>query len=60
MDVIIMRCPECGREQAAPAEPSDPIGTIVVQSICDRCDDGGGFPETHYFDHAYPVNAHKR
>lgn len=47
---ITLRCPRCKRTKAASRDPSDFPGTAVVEAPCDRCDDGGGFPETMYFD----------
>lgn len=48
--MITLRCPHCKREVTACAEETDPLGTAVVETTCDRCDDGGGFPETNYYD----------
>jgi hypothetical protein len=47
---ITLRCPKCSRTKKADPEPSDPPGTAIVEATCDRCDDGGGFPEVHYYD----------
>jgi hypothetical protein len=47
---ITLRCPKCKRTKQAAQDPSDPTGTAVVEVTCDRCDDGGGFPEIHYYD----------
>ena len=48
--MITLRCPHCKREMMVAAEDTDPPGTAIVETTCDLCDDGGGFPETHYFD----------
>lgn len=47
---ITLRCPACKRTQMVCKDRSDPPGTAIVEATCDRCDDGGGFPETHYYD----------
>jgi len=47
---ITLRCPECKRTMRAVKDDSDPLGTAIVEVLCDKCDDGGGFPETHYYD----------
>lgn len=47
---ITLRCPHCKRTKKVAADPTDPLGTAVVESICDRCDDGGNKPEVHYYD----------
>ena len=49
-DKIVLRCPKCKRAKRVYLDPSDPPGTAIVEATCDRCDDGGGFPETHYYD----------
>ena len=52
MSGLILRCPQCKRTMRATREDTDPPGTAVVETACDRCDDGGGSPETHYYDAA--------
>ena len=47
---VKLRCPQCKRTKMVTRDESDPAGTAVVDVLCDRCDDGGGFPETHYYD----------
>lgn len=47
---ITLRCLRCKRTKSAPIDPTDPPGTAIIESLCDKCDDGGGFPETLYFD----------
>lgn len=47
---VTIRCPQCSRRKRAIASPTDPEGTSLVLILCDRCDDGGGFPEVSYFD----------
>jgi hypothetical protein len=43
-------CPDCHRTMMTRHDETDPPGTAVVECLCDRCDDGGGFPETQYYD----------
>ena len=47
---IKLRCPVCKRIKMVYKDPTDPPGTAVVEAPCDRCDDGGNKPETHYYD----------
>lgn len=47
---VMLRCPQCKRTMKVSRDTTDPVGTAVVEFLCDRCDDGGGFPETHYYD----------
>jgi hypothetical protein len=47
---ITLRCPDCRRTKKTRPVASDPKGTAIVESACDKCDDGGGFPETHHYD----------
>jgi hypothetical protein len=43
-------CPDCHRTMLAEREMTDPPLTAAVEVLCDKCDDGGGFPEVHYYD----------
>lgn len=47
---IQLRCPECGRKKRVDRDATDPAGAVVAEIPCDRCDNGGGFPTTAYFD----------
>lgn len=49
---VTLRCPTCKRTMRVTKDETDPAGTAVVEVLCDRCDDGGGFPEVHYYDAA--------
>jgi hypothetical protein len=49
---ITIRCPHCKRSKQTTVDPTDPPGTMIVESICDRCDNGGNKPEVHYYDAA--------
>lgn len=49
---VTLRCDKCKRTMRSPKEDTDPSGTAIVESTCDRCDAGGGFPETIYFNRA--------
>ena len=50
--IVTLECPDCGKRKPAGREPSDPLGTAVVQAQCPDCDDDGGFPDILYFDAA--------
>lgn len=47
---VTLRCPNCKRSRKVLLHTSDPNGTKVVECLCDNCDNGGGFPETNYYD----------
>ncbi len=49
---VTLRCPKCDRTKDVRRHKTDPKDAVVVEAPCDRCDDGGGFPETMYFDAA--------
>jgi hypothetical protein len=49
---VQLRCPSCKRVKLTERHKTDPKGTEIVQVLCDKCDDGGGFPEVLYFDKA--------
>lgn len=51
-ECITLRCPICKRAQSARRDKTDPPRTAIVQVLCPKCDDGGGFPEVLYFDAA--------
>lgn len=50
MSTVRLLCPDCKRTLVAARDETDPPGTAIVEVLCDQCDDGGGFPETHYYD----------
>jgi hypothetical protein len=47
---VTLRCPHCKRRKRVAKDSTDPEGTAIVEVPCDRCDDGNGFPEVHYFN----------
>lgn len=47
---VKLRCPKCSRTMEVTRDPTDPPGTAVVESPCNRCEESGGRPETLYFD----------
>lgn len=47
---VTLQCPACDRTMQVKGDKTDPKNTAVVQTLCDQCDDGGGFPEVLYFD----------
>lgn len=47
---VTIRCQNCKRSKRIDLHISDPKGTKVVECLCENCDNGGGFPETNYFD----------
>ena len=47
---VKLRCPQCKRSIMAKRDPTDLPGTATVEVLCDRCDDGGGFPEVFYYN----------
>lgn len=47
---ITLRCSRCARTKQVAKDPSDPPGTAIVESLCDRCEDGGNKPETLYYN----------
>jgi len=49
---VTLQCPQCKRTKLTGRDKTDPEGTAMVKVLCDRCDDGGGFPEVLYFDAA--------
>lgn len=53
-DTIILRCSKagCPRKRRVPRDPTDHPKAAVVKVLCDWHDDGGGFPETTYYDAA--------
>jgi hypothetical protein len=38
--MIVLECPDCGREAVIDREPSDPEAAVRCVLQCDRCDDG--------------------
>lgn len=49
---VTLHCPKCRRTKRVLKDETDPEGTAKVEVVCDKCDDGGGFPEIHYYDAA--------
>jgi hypothetical protein len=47
---ITLRCPSCKRTKKVYKDETDPVGTATVESLCDRCDDGGNKPDVHYYN----------
>ena len=47
---VKLRCRACGRSRMTKRDETDPAGTFIVDCLCPECDDGGGKPETLYFD----------
>src|SRR5262245_38325428 len=47
---VKLHCRKCGREKVVINEPSDPVGTAVIDCVCDRCDNVEGRAEVLYFD----------
>jgi hypothetical protein len=45
---VMLRCPHCGRTMEVDPDPTDPPGTAVVSSTCDRCPDDATIID--YFD----------
>lgn len=50
MGKVTLRCPSCERTMEVAKDKTDPKQTAAVETLCDKCDDGGGFPEVLYFD----------
>lgn len=48
--MVTLRCPSCQRKRRVARERTDPKRAFYVEIPCDKCDDGGGKPETVYFD----------
>lgn len=46
VEMITLRCPECGREKSAEKHFTDLPGTAVVVAHCDKCpcEDNGVYP----------------
>lgn len=49
-NTIKLRCPECSRHKQVGRARTDLKRAVRVEILCDRCDDGGGFPQTTYWD----------
>lgn len=47
---VALTCPACSRVTQIAPDRTDPPNTARVSILCDRCDDGGGWPEANYFD----------
>jgi hypothetical protein len=47
---VKLRCSVCKRTMMVCKDPTDPPGTAVVESPCDKCDNPGDKPETRYYD----------
>lgn len=50
MKKVTLRCPTCERTMQVAKDKTDPPETATVETLCDNCDHGGGFPEVLYFD----------
>ena len=50
MDNVTLKCTKCRRRVRTPREDSDPVNATRIETLCDRCDDGGNFPQVFYFD----------
>lgn len=51
---LVLKCttPGCPRQRRVKREAYDHPRAAVVATLCDWHDDGGGFPETFYYDTA--------
>lgn len=47
---ITLRCPGCKRTMQVRKERHDLKNAATVEIQCDKCDTGGAFPETFYYD----------
>ena len=48
--LVTLQCPKCDRRKSAKLDKTDPEGTTLVVVLCNKCDDGGNFPEVLYYD----------
>lgn len=48
-DKIMLECTNCGRKKRVSRDLSDPPGSALMQTQCDRCNRGNYTPE-FYFD----------
>lgn len=47
---VTLRCPHCKRTKRVAMDKTDPAGTAVVETACDKCGEVGDRPEVHYYD----------
>ena len=47
---ITLKCTKCKRKISAERDDTDPPNAVRMETECDRCDRGGGWPETFYYD----------
>lgn len=47
---VWLACPKCKRRMITNRDKTDHPKTHEVRVLCDRCDDGGSFPEVAYYD----------